>query len=85
MTIPSASVVSFPVWFIGLSAANAPSEYFPSAVPRTEQVDRGSLAAHESGRDDEAAEWEQIEKDGLTNARIDAVAEYLRSTGQASS
>jgi hypothetical protein len=41
--------------------------------------DATSDASHE---DD--AEWESIARESLTNEELDAVAEYLRSTGQAS-
>lgn len=32
----------------------------------------------------EQAEWDDLNRDPLTNAEIDAIADYLRSTGQAS-
>jgi hypothetical protein len=41
--------------------------------------DRGALP-----HDSQAAEWEELDRNAMTSDRIDAVAEYLRSTGQAS-
>jgi hypothetical protein len=38
----------------------------------------------EVGDNDSAAEWDALDTEAMSSDRIDAVAEYLRSTGQAS-
>jgi hypothetical protein len=37
-----------------------------------------------SAQASEAAAWEELDRNAMTSERLDAVAEYLRSTGQAS-
>ena len=55
----------------------------PATIPSSEFALRCRME-FDDGAGDNAAEWEQIAREALTNAEIDGVAAYLRSTGQAS-